>query len=86
MQQELKNKLSKISENEDEPKAKYLRNVENIEFYKVSKILDKRKIGRKEEYLIRWKGFSDADNSWEQSSILDRTKNLKDMKKINQYY
>ena len=80
-----KNQLSKVRRNEEEPKAKYIRG--EPEFYKVSKILDKRKIGRKEEYLIKWKGFNDDKNSWEPSAMLDRTKDLKDMKrKFNQYH
>lgn len=31
--------------------------------YQVEAILDKRKRGRKVEYLLKWKGYSDADNS-----------------------
>ena len=79
-----KNQLAKVRRNEEEPKAQYIRG--NPEFYKVSKILDKRNNGRKEEYLIRWKGFGDAENTWEPASMLDRTKDLKEMKrKFNQY-
>jgi len=39
--------------------------------YQVEAILDKRKRGRKVEYLLKWKGYSDADNSWEDESHLN---------------
>ena len=31
--------------------------------YQVEAILDKRVQGRKTQYLLKWKGYSDADNS-----------------------
>ena len=61
-----KNQLSIVKRNEKEPDAKYIRG--NPEFYKVSKILDKRKNERKDEYLIKWKGFDNEHNTWEPSS------------------
>lgn len=74
-----KNQLSKVSKNEQEPDAKYLRGTP--EHYNVSEILDTRKNGRKIEYLIRWKGFKADEATWEPSSLLDRTKDLKKLKK-----
>ena len=33
--------------------------------YEVEKILDHRKKGRQTEYQVKWKGYSDKDNTWE---------------------
>lgn len=37
--------------------------IENKE-YEIEKIIDKRKNGRKTEYLIRWRGFSEEHDQW----------------------
>lgn len=74
-----KNQLSKVKRNEQEPDAKYIRG--NPEFYIPAEILNKRKNGRKEEYLVRWKGFKENEATWEPSNMFDRTKDLKDMKR-----
>jgi hypothetical protein len=41
--------------------------IDNEEEYEVEAILDSRRMGRgrKLQYLIKWKGYSDADNQWE---------------------
>lgn len=40
--------------------------------YEVEAIVDHRYIGkRKKEYLIRWKGYEDTDNTWEPEKSLD---------------
>lgn len=73
-----KYQLSVVRKDEKEPDAKYIRGTP--EFYKVSKILDKRKVNNKTEYLIKWRGFKASDATWEPAKMLDRTKDLKSLK------
>ena len=39
--------------------------VEEQEEYKVEKILNKRKIQRKDKFLVYWKGYTAETNTWE---------------------
>jgi len=50
--------------------------VEGVEEWKVEKILNKKKIRGVEKYLIRWKGFTAEDDTWE------RKENLKNAEKL----
>ena len=74
-----KNQLLVVKENEKEPDAKFLRGTQNN--YIITKILDKKIKGKKIFYLVKWKGFSENENTWEPSSTFDRTNDLKEMKR-----
>ncbi|CAF1392062.1 unnamed protein product [Adineta steineri] len=39
--------------------------------YQVEAIVDKRTKGKKIQYLLKWKGYSDADNTWEDKNNLN---------------
>ncbi|CAF0780754.1 unnamed protein product [Rotaria sp. Silwood1] len=49
--------------------------------YQVETILDKRIRGTKTEYLLKWKGYSNEDNTWEDESHLNCPALIKDFEK-----
>ena len=36
-----------------------------VDTYEVEAIVDSRKVGRRTQYLVKWLGYSEADNTWE---------------------
>ena len=46
----------------------------------------KRRNGNSTEYLLKWKGYPIEEATWEPVSTLNRTKDLKDLKRLFEKY
>lgn len=74
-----KNQLSQVRKNEKEPDPKYNRG--DNEFQIIAEILDKKIENKKTYYKCRWKGEKPNQATWEPAKTLDRTNDLKQMKR-----
>ena len=46
--------------------------IEQEEWYKVQRILRHKKINSQQHYLVKWKRYSDLENTWELTENLDK--------------
>ena len=58
--------------------------VNDEEQYEVERIINHRKRGRSTQYLIRWKGYSALDDSWEPEANLENAKEILEQYKKSQ--
>jgi len=64
-----KSKRKKPPQLFNSPKSSKKKKVAQIEFFEVESILDVRKLDDgKREFLVKWKGFSDSESTWEPES------------------
>ena len=50
--------------------------IEGEEEFEVKKILNKRTVRGKEKFLVRWKGYTAGEDTWENRENLENTKEL----------
>ena len=61
-----------VKEKKDREKEEFIRNAEEKGNYEVAKIVDfKKKMSGKREFLVRWKGYTWEDDTWEPEENLD---------------
>ena len=74
-----KNQLQIVKKNEKAPDIKYIRGDADTAI--IQEIIDKRKIGNKLEYLVKYKGYDETHNAWLNLKDLNRTADLKQMRR-----
>jgi len=50
--------------------------IEEVEEFEVEKILNKRTVRGKEKFLVRWKGYTAEEDTWENRENLENMKEL----------
>jgi hypothetical protein len=50
--------------------------IEGEEEFEVEKVLDSRLFRRSFQYLVKWKGFSDSENTWQPAKDLEHAQDL----------
>ncbi|XP_072303882.1 chromobox protein homolog 3a isoform X1 [Eucyclogobius newberryi] len=69
--QGLKGKANAMGKKQNTKSKKDSGPSEEPEEFVVEKILDQRLVNGKVEFYLKWKGFTDADNTWEPEENLD---------------
>ena len=59
-------------------KVKYSNKIKLKEEYEIERLLDVRIVDEKEEFLIKWRGFSKKHNSWEPRQNIKNNEIIKD--------
>jgi len=56
---------------------------DNQEYFEIEDILDSKRMGHRLQYLIKWKGFPDSENSWEPLANIPAHDLIKEFHRLN---